>query len=242
MHIPPALFLRIFLRTYLINAAYNMRGLQNVGFIYALEPGLEAVYSDQAGLRQAKGRYLRHHNCHPFWTPFLAGVFLRTESEIAAGRMAPATFMSIKDTATNSLSALGDSVFSGTFLATWALVSTALIIAGHPGFALAFSLVLLVSLQGFKICTFAAGLRFGLSALIWLRRWNLINWGDRFKELNALLLLFIFAQCVPHDKTPALWVLAISCAILGAWLTAQIHVPRTILALLAATGLLLLLA
>lgn len=233
------LLMRVFLRTYLINAAYNMRGLQNVGFIHVMEPGLTAIYHDPAALRQARGRYLRHHNCHPLWTPFLAGIFLRTESEIAAGRMPPATLTTLKDTASNSLSALGDSVFGGTFLVTWALVCTALILGGHPNFALAFSLVLFVSLQCFKLCTFTAGLRFGLSALIWLRRWDLINWGDKFKQINALLLLFIFGQCVPHDKTPVLWILSVSCAVFGAWLTVRLHIPRTILALLATSGLLL---
>lgn len=239
MHITPILLLRVLMRTYLVNSAYNMRGLQNVGFIYAMEPGLRAIHADPAELRKARGRYVRHHNCHPFWTPFLAGIFLRTESDIAAGRMAPTTYTAIKDTATNTLSALGDSVFGGTLLVTWALACTALILGSHPDVAVACSVLLFLTLQVFKACTFAVGLRFGFSSLIWLRRWDLINWGDRFKEVNALVLLFVLAQCIPHDTTPVLWGAAVSCAILGAWLTAQLHVPRTLLALLATTGLLL---
>ena len=239
MHIPPLLLLRVFLRTYLINAAYNMQGLQNIGFIYALEPGLKAIYSDREKLREAEERYVHHHNCHPFWSPFLTGIFLRTEAEISAGRMSPGVFVSLKNTMMNSLSALGDSVFNGSLLATWVLFCIVLVIAGYPGIALAICITLFVALQIFKVCTFAAGLRFGLTALNWLKRWDLINWGSKFKEINALLLLFIFAQCVPYAQTPMKWISIVFCIIFCAWLTTRCRISRELLAVLGATGLLL---
>ena len=240
--LPHATFLHVFLRTYLVGAAFNMRGLQNVGFMYAMDPGLAAIHKDSNELRKARNRYARHYNCHLFWAPLVAGMLLHTESEIARGRMSPATFSAIKDTAVNTLSALGDSVFGGTLLVTWGLVMAACVISGHPWLALAATAALFMALQIFKFCTFIAGVRYGLSAIFWLRRWDLINWGDRLKTGNALILLLVLFLCLPdvNDSAP-LWALAVVCLILAAWLTARLHIPRALLALAATTTVLFLL-
>ncbi|MCC8194059.1 MAG: PTS system mannose/fructose/sorbose family transporter subunit IID [Deltaproteobacteria bacterium] len=241
MHtVPRATFLLVFLRTYLVGAAFNMRGLQNVGFMYAMDPALAAIHRDPGELRKARNRYARHYNCHPYWTPLVAGMLLHTESEIANGRMSPEVFASIKDTAVNTLSALGDSVFGGTLLVTWALAMASLIISGHAWVALASSAALFVALQLFKLGIFIAGVRFGLTALFWMRRWGLINWGDRLKIVNAFLLLLFLLLCLPEKDDPALWGLAVVCIILAAWLTARLHIPRALLALAATTAVLLL--
>ena len=235
-----AIFLLVFLRTYLVGAAFNMRGLQNVGFMYAMDPGLAAIHRDPADLRKARHRYARHYNCHPYWTPLVAGMLLHTEGEIAKGRISSAAFGSIKDTAVSTLSALGDSVFGGTFLVTWALAMAAMIIADCAQAALAASVALFLALQCFKLATFVAGIRYGFPVLFRLRRLDLINWGDRLKIINALLLLFVLALCVPGKDSPAVWGLTVLCITLAAWVTAHLHVPRALLALAGTTAILLL--
>lgn len=241
MHTPPhKTFLLVFLRTYLVGAAFNMRGLQNVGFMYAMDPGLADIHKNPADLRKARNRYARHYNCHPFWTPLVAGMLLHTESEIARGHFADAALGPIKDTAVNTLSALGDSVFGGTFMVTWGLFMAGLLVGDYPRLALAVSAALFFALQIFKLCIFVAGARYGLSVLFWLRRWDLINWGDRLKTCNALLLLVVLALCLPGKNGQALWGLAVVCITLAAWLTARLHVPRALLALTVTTAILLL--
>ena len=224
-------FLRIFLRSYLVGAAYNMRGLQNVGFIYALDPGLALIHKDPEQLSEARGRYIRHHNCHPFWAPLLVGVFLRSETDIAQGKLPAATFTALKDTATNTLSALGDSVFGGTMLVTWALTCALLIALDQPGAAMATTVVLFLGLQFFKLCTFAAGLRYGLAVLLWLRRWDMINWGDRLKMVNALLLALFLVHAAPQDLPRPLWGLIVGPFCVAAWLSGRFHVSRMLVAL-----------
>jgi len=238
--IPHTPFLLVFLRTYLIGAAFNMRGLQNVGFIHAMDPGLAAIHQNPRELRKARNRYVRHYNCHPYWTPLVAGMLLHTEMEISKGRMSPETFATIKDTAVNTLSALGDSVFGGTLLVTWALAMGTMIISGYAGFALASSIVLFLALQLFKLGIFIAGFRFGLAALFRLRRWDLINWGERLKIVNTFLLLLFLVICLPEKHAPSLWGLAIVGIILAAWLAARLHIPRALLALVATIAVLLL--
>jgi Phosphotransferase system, mannose/fructose/N-acetylgalactosamine-specific component IID len=239
-NIPHKPFLLVFLRTYFVGAAFNMRGLQNVGFIHAMEPGLVAIHQDPKELRKARNRYVRHYNCHPYWTPLVAGMLLHTEMEISKGRMSPETFATIKDTAVNTLSALGDSVFGGTLLVTWALAMGTMVISGYTGFALASSIALFLALQIFKLGIFIAGFRFGLAALFRLRRLDFINWGDRLKIVNAFLLLLFLVLCLPGKDHPSLWGLAVACIILAAWLAARLHIPRALLALLVTIAALLL--
>ncbi|CAK7042712.1 MAG: hypothetical protein DELT_02895 [Desulfovibrio sp.] len=232
-------YLLVFLRTYFVGAAYNMRGLQNVGFMLAMDPGLKAIHRDKEELRKARGRYVRYFNCHPFFTPLAAGIFLHTENEIANGTMQAETFTGIKDTATNTLSAIGDSVVGGTVMPTWALATIFMVINGQYSAALAFSICALLALQVFKFAVFAVGIRYGLMALFKLRRWDLINWGDRLKTCNAVLLLLTFALCAPRDEAhPVLWLAAVASSLLAAYCIARLHMPRTLLALTATIALL----
>ena len=229
--IPQSVLMRSFFRTYLVGAAYNARGLQNVGFIHAMEPGLCALHRERCALQEARGRYLRHHNCHPFGAPMLVGMFLHTEADIAAGRSNAAAFLGVKDITTNTLSALGDSVFGGSMLVSWALVSCALLVMGQLGAAATLALVLFIGLQLFKLCTFAAGLRYGFSILLWLRRWDLINWGERLKLFNALFLVFFLLLVLAPVHSFWWWFAAICALVASAWAASRVHLPRIVLAL-----------
>ncbi|HKI81550.1 MAG TPA: PTS system mannose/fructose/sorbose family transporter subunit IID, partial [Pseudodesulfovibrio sp.] len=50
-------FLRSFIRCYLTGAAFNTRGMQNIGLMYAMLPGLEAIHEDPKDLKAALKRY-----------------------------------------------------------------------------------------------------------------------------------------------------------------------------------------
>jgi PTS system mannose-specific IID component len=221
-----------FLRSYLVGAAYNTRGLQNIGFLFAIKPGLRELYPDGKALREARMRYARQFNCHPFFTPLLLGAFLRTELEIARGVMPAQALLGIKDTMTNTLSAIGDSFFSGTLLSTWALVMAICVCADVPLTAAGITLALFALLQAFKIGTFLLGLRKGTAFLSFLARLNLINWGERLKCCNAALLA-LFLWLIAPAGDDSLWIgLALglpACA----WLIGKLHLPRVLIALAA---------
>ena len=224
------LLLRCFLRAYFVNAAYNPRGLQNIGFIYAFEPALEFLYGPGERLVEARMRYARHHNCHPFFTPMLLGVLLRLESGIANGVLPASVLESFKDTTANTLSAIGDSLFNGTLLVTWALVSACLILAGLPEKTLWFTVQCFVLLQVFKLLSCALGFRKGMDALFLLRRLDLINWCDRLKYVNAVLLGLFLWLALP-DAPMAAWAgLALYLLCMG-WLVGRSHISRVFVAL-----------
>lgn len=220
--------IRSFFRSYLVGANFNTRGMQNVGLAYAMHPGLSAILKDPASLRQAVKRYVRHYNSHPFWAPCLVGIFLSTEARIASGTFPPAMLDKVKDRTTYTLSAIGDSVFAGSLLIFWALSSACLLLAGQTGAALTEGLIFFIGLQAFKVYSFWRGLLVGFLFLERLKRWDLINWGQRLKYANAALSLWFWILLWPKPVTWMGWTAGMAAVALTARLVHQFHLPRPI--------------
>jgi hypothetical protein len=241
--LPPSLsfrvMLRTYLRTYLVGANYNTRGMQNVGLALALEPGLTVIHRNALELRKARRRSLQHYNTHPFWTPLLAGIFLSLERDIARGVLPPPMLQRVKNTTTYTLSALGDSFFSGAGLVFFVLILTLLLVHGWTGVAWTWLICCFLGLQVFKLTTFVGGFREGIAFLSRLKRWNLINWGQRIKLVNAGLLLLLWWRLWPELRVQSapewawvFWTVAVLCCAFGYF---RLRVPRVwfVLAFLA---------
>jgi PTS system mannose-specific IID component len=192
------ILLQVFLRTYMVGATFNTRGMQNVGLAFIMEPGLRALYAgDPAALKRARGRYLKHYNTHPYWTPLLAGIFLAMERKIALGMLPADILPKLRSTTVYTLSALGDSFFGGSFLVMWSLVGVNLAAADRIGFLACWVLLCLAALQFFKMFTFGRGYAQGLAFLQRLKSWGLIDWGRRLKLVNGVLLAMFVLQVAP---------------------------------------------
>ncbi len=209
---PPAQFpsarvlLRCLLRTWLVGAGFNTRGMQNVGLAYAMDPGLRELYPDPEALRLARKRYAVHYNTHQFWTPLLVGIFLGMERKIAKGLFPVEMLENVRSTTVYTLSAIGDSFFGGSVLVLWSLTTACLFVAGHGSLAVVLGVALFEALVLFKALTFWFGFREGLNFLHRLSRWNLINWGRRFKLLNAALVVLFWALAWPGDIIWYTWL------------------------------------
>lgn len=213
---------RIFLRTYFVGAAFNTKGMQNVGLAFIMEPGLKALYgADGAALRKARLRYLRHYNTHPFWTPLLVGIFLSMEQKIVRGMLSPGVLASVRTTTVYTLSALGDSFFGGSFLVFWSLVCVNLAARDQAVLLGLWVLSCMGALHLFKMFTFARGYAQGLAFLQKLKSWNLIDWSRRIKMGNAVLLALFAVHVLPGSGFRALvWVaLAVFLAALSVFRT-----------------------
>ena len=194
---------RCFWRTYLIGSAFNTRGLQNIGLIYALDPGLRVLYSDEKKLIKARKRYLKLYNSHPFWAPLLVGIFLFLEQKIARGLVPANMLPKLKSTMVYTLSAIGDSFFGGSLLITWSLSTILLLFCGLNRLAVFWMVLWFIGLQLFKVYTFYKGFSEGLAFLNRLKNWDLINLGSVFKTVNAFLLLVIWYLIWPE---PISWL------------------------------------
>lgn len=200
--------------------------MQNVGLALALEPGLRVLHQRSKPWQQARRRALQHYNTHPFWTPLLVGIFLALERDIARGILPAAAMQRVKSTTTCTLSALGDSFFSGGAVVFFCLVLTLLIVNGWATAAWCWVGTFFVLLQLFKLLTFVGGLREGIAFLNRLKRWNLINWGQRLKFANAGLLLVLWMGLWPALGPAWDWTFWSMAVILGAFCSLRLGLSR----------------
>jgi PTS system mannose-specific IID component len=167
-----------------------------------------------------------HYNCHPFLTPLAAGIFLHCESAIAAGLFPESVLVGIKDSVTNTFSALGDSLFSASLLVSWAFVAAILVVMGQGAAMMCMTAALLLALQAFKLATFILGLRYGFAVLLRLMQWNAINWGVALKRVNAVLLCVLAVWIFQPWRNPGLWGILVCVLAPAAWTVWRLSFPR----------------
>lgn len=207
-------FIRSFMRCYMAGTGFNTRGMQNIGLMYAMQPGLAAIHKNPKDLKTAQKRYVRHYQSHPFWMPCLVGIFLNVESAIAAGRFPPKMLSKVKDTTAYTVSAIGDSLFAGSLLIFWALLTICLLLSGYTTAPFLLGLCFLLGLQLFRVYTFTCGVRQGFKFLEQLKKWDLIDWGRRVKYANAVLLVWLWALIWPRPYQWWEWLVGVVALIL----------------------------
>ncbi len=231
---------KTFFRCYFVGAAYNSKGLQNIGLAYIMEPGLNAIYADSDKRRRAWRRYVSFYNTHPFWTPLLVGVFLFMEVRIARGLVPESTLQSIKDTLVFTLSGVGDAFFGSALIGVWSIGGAILAINGYVTWLIALTIVLLVAAQIFKAITFWLGFSEGYKVLSRLKQWNFIDWSRRLKMFNAGLLVLLWFLLARSFVSPLWWALSVVCTALAAVAMKKLPLPREILVTVLVVGFLLL--
>lgn len=230
---------RCFLRSSMLNSVYNARGLQSVGFLYSVLPGLRELYPDDEAFAQSCARYSRHFNCHVIWAPLLCGAFLHAERHIASGLVSPDMIEKFKETTLNSLSAVGDSFVSGSLVVSLMLLLSCLVMLENTQVIWIFLAVLLLLALLLKAVTFFFGLARGFTVLRHIRRLNLINKGDYLKILNGILLAAFLALALGFPPPEAAdmsrlrlvldaWFLPIGVMVLMSYAVARIHLSRSL--------------
>ena len=237
------ILVRTYLRCYLVAAAFNARGLQTIGLTLAMEPGLNALYPDPAQRRQAWERYVNIYNTHPYWTPFLVGIFLALETRIARKQFPETMLDQVKSTVVFTLSAVGDSFFGGSLTVFWALATACLLAAGQSWAAFLLGFALFAALNAFKLATFILGYRQGFAALTAVRGWDMVNWGRRLKVVNGGLLVVLWVLVWPGDASAVAWGACLAAVLAMAWCADRLRLGRlrpgreTLVALAVAGGL-----
>src|SRR5262249_56458070 len=110
-HLPKSVKVRVFLRSLLLQASWNPKGMQNLGLVYALYPALERLYPDPEKRREAVQRHLTFFNTHPYVAAAIVGGVLYHEERIAAGEEDPRRVTEFKGALMGPLAALGDGFF-----------------------------------------------------------------------------------------------------------------------------------
>ena len=102
-------------RSLFVQGTWNFKGMQNIGFVFAMLPGLKKIHPDS--LDKVACRYLRFFNTHPYMAPTVMGAFLHLEEKNdneMIDKLQPAI--------TGSLAAVGDYFFWATLKPVIALL------------------------------------------------------------------------------------------------------------------------
>ena len=143
-----SMHLRLFLRSFFIQAGWNFAKYQNVGFTFTMYPFLRALYTqDKEALPSVLDRYLESFNTQPMMASFCLGALAKQEellaqaSTLAAYQERLSEWNSIKRSLATTSASIGDRLFWGTLkpftlllaLCIWLLVGVNFFEIDIPG-------------------------------------------------------------------------------------------------------------
>lgn len=101
----------VFARSFLLQAGFNPRAMQGLGWAYALYPALRALYPAGDARTVAVRRHLGFFNTHPYFAAAIVGGSVRIEERIAAGLAPPEDVTAFRQALQAPLAAIGDAFF-----------------------------------------------------------------------------------------------------------------------------------
>ncbi|HEU4384163.1 MAG TPA: PTS system mannose/fructose/sorbose family transporter subunit IID [Anaeromyxobacteraceae bacterium] len=183
--IPRRTLFRVFWRCLFLQAAWNRRGMQNLGFAYAIDPALRALYPEPERRREALRRHLCFFNCHPYTAAAIVGGAIHHEERVARGEEPDRAPTDYKATLQGPLAAVGDGFFWTAlrpFLGAAAALGT--VAVGWP--AVVAALVLYNALAvGLRARLFLAGYRGGDAVVEEVSRLALPRAAARLRDAGA---------------------------------------------------------
>lgn len=112
--------LRLFLRSFFLQAAWNYMRYQNIGFAFVMLPVLRRIYKkDTDELPSVLVRYLENFNTHPVMASFCFGALAKQEEILAQEKSLPrytekiAAWKEIKRSLSITTASIGDRFFWG---------------------------------------------------------------------------------------------------------------------------------
>jgi PTS system mannose-specific IID component len=170
-----------------LQAAWNRRGMQNLGFAYAIDPALRALYPARERRAEALARHLGFFNCHPYAAAAILGGAIHHEERVAAGDEPAAGPTAYKATLQGPLAAVGDGFFWTALRPFFgALAALGALLFGWPAVALTLTIYNLVHLA-FRIGLFRAGYHRGDAVISAIARLSLPAAADRLRLGGAAL-------------------------------------------------------
>jgi PTS system mannose-specific IID component len=216
--VPPATLARVFWRCLFLQAAWNRRGMQNLGFAYAIEPALRALYPDAPRREEALARHLRFFNCHPYMAAAIVGGAIHHEERVAAGAEPGAQPLHYKQTLQGPLAALGDGFFWTALRPFFgALAALGALLAGLPAIVAAVVVYNAIHLA-LRIRLFRAGYEKGDAIVGEIARLGLPVVADRLRASGAALCGVAAAMVVARSAAAsgaACGVLVVAAAAAG---------------------------
>jgi PTS system mannose-specific IID component len=215
---------RCFLRSFFLQAVWNMERYLNYGFAFVLSPALRKLYPTKEERAQALTRHLEYFNTHPYMASFVLGAVLKMEEEKQA---LPRTRQKQKEDEINALkvgmmgpiAAMGDNLFWATVRPYCGLLAVTLVLSQAfpydtrawiiPALFLA---VFNVAHLGVRTLGFLQGYRQSDQVVLALRKYG-FQAAIRGLKLASILLvgvLIVFVNLGDLDQQVGLFILKLS--------------------------------
>ena len=177
----------VFWRCLFLQAAWNRRGMQNLGFAYAIEPALDALYADPARREEALARHLGFFNCHPYMAAAILGGAIHHEELVAAGQEPGTAPLSYKATLQGPLAAVGDGFFWTALRPFFgAMAALGALLAGGPAGVVAVALYNIVQITR-RALLFRAGYQQGDAVVGLIAQLALPRMAERLRAAGVAL-------------------------------------------------------
>jgi PTS system mannose-specific IID component len=239
--VPRGTLAHVFWRSLFLQAAWNRRGMQNLGFAYAIAPALRSLYPDRARLEEAVGRHLGFFNCHPYAAAAIVGGAIHHEERIARGEEPQGQALVYKQTLQGPLAAVGDGFFWTALRPFFgALAAVGALAYGWPAVVACLGVYNVIHLA-LRIGLFRAGYQKGDAVVAEIARLSLPSLADRLRGGAAVLcglaaaLLLLQGAALAGLPTAALGALAAGLGFLALSRGAKL-LPTAYVATLAGIG------
>ncbi len=186
--IPRRVLARCFVRSLFLQASWNSRGMQNLGFLHAIEPALEHLYPAREQRKNASKRHLEPFNTQPYMAEAVLGGAIHHETAIADGRILENRVTEFKQALAGPLAALGDTFFWAGLRPSAAALAVLLVPFLGAWAILALFLMYNIVHLGVRLHLFVSGLRLGDGILEAMAAMRLAKRAARIKQVAAGLV------------------------------------------------------
>jgi len=220
--LPGRVLLKVFLRSFLLQASWNFERLQSLGVVYALAPALRFLYRGEA-LAAAGRCHLEYFNTHPFMASPVLGTILDLELRRSRGESSYLGVQEFKGMVMAPYAAIGDALFWGAVRPLAAGVALFFAVRGSLWAPVVYLLLFNLPHLWFRVGGLLQGYCTGLRVAEIIQRQHLPDLALRLKEVAVVLLgglsaYLVFFGC-KGAGTAALWgVAVIPGVLLLSWL------------------------
>jgi PTS system mannose-specific IID component len=180
--------LKVFIRSFLLQASWSYDRMQSLGFAYAIQPVLRRLYPDQEEYRSRLDLHMEYFNTQPYLAAFILGATAKLELERASGRGREADIPGLKSALMAPLGALGDSFFWGALMPLAAVIAVAMLMTGAWWAPLLFLVLYNTWHVGLRAGVFVWGYRSAGDAVALMSHYSFTKMAKLFKAVSLAVL------------------------------------------------------
>ncbi len=180
---------KVFLRSLFIQTSLNFRGMQNLGFAFAMVPIARLVAAcDQQRTADLLTRHLQSFNTHPYLAGSIIGSVARIEEDSSGSREGGEEAIALKNVLMGPYAAIGDSFFWGALKPFAAIFAVLVALQGFLAAPVIFLLLYTPPHLWIRLRGFLEGYQKGKQGIDFIRILNLPGVAGKLRVVSLIIL------------------------------------------------------